>query len=63
MATTYISTNKIVVSVSGILLITFLIFSFIKIQSNKNLDSKTRKSSYWVIVVILSLIGIIASKF
>lgn len=63
MAITYISTNKILVSVSGILLIAFMIFSFIQIQMNKNIDSRTRKSSYWVIIVIISIIGIIASKF
>lgn len=63
MAVTYISTNKILVTISGTLLTAIMIVSFIKIQTNKNIDRKTRRSSYWVIVVILSIIGTVISKF
>lgn len=62
MVITYVSTNKILVSVSGILLTSIMIWSFIKIQTNKNIDKKTRRSSYWVILVILSIIGVMISK-
>ncbi len=62
MAITYISTNKILVSFSGTTLTAIMIWSFIKIQTNKNIDKKTRKSSYWVIFVILSIIGVMIFK-
>lgn len=62
MATTYLSTNKILVAVSGLLLIALMIYSFINLQTNKNIDNKTRRSSYWMIVAILVITGMIASK-
>lgn len=62
MAVTYISTNKVLVSISGTILTAIMIVSFIKIQTNKNIDRKTRRSSYWVIVVMLSIIGVVISK-
>jgi hypothetical protein len=63
MAITYISTNKILVSFSGTILTAIMIWSFIKIQTNKNIDKKTRRSSYWVILVICSIIGVMIFKF
>ena len=62
MATLYISSNKVLVGFSGIVLTGIMIWSFIKMQTNKSIDRKTRKSSYWVIVVILSIIGIMIYK-
>lgn len=62
LATTYLSTNKILVAISGLLLIAFMIYSFINLQTNKNIDHKTRKSSYWMIFMILVIIGMVASK-
>ena len=62
MAITYISTNKILVSFSGIILTAIMIWSFIKIQTNKNIDKKTRKNSYWIIIVIFSIVVIMFYK-
>jgi hypothetical protein len=62
MGTLYISTNKILVSMSGILLLAFLIWSFISIQKNKNIDNKTRKSSYWMIMLVITIIMIMIGK-
>lgn len=62
MAVIYISTNKILVSVSGTITIAIMILSFVQIQGNKNMDKKTRRSSYWIIIVILSIIGIMITK-
>jgi hypothetical protein len=62
MAITYISTNKILVSFSGTTLTAIMIWSFIKTQSNKNIDKKNKRSSYWIILVILSIIGVMISK-
>lgn len=62
MAVTYISTNKILVSISGTIITAIMIWSLIKIQVNKNIDKKTRRSSYWIILVILSILGIMITK-
>jgi hypothetical protein len=62
MVTTYISTNKILVSVFGSIVIAVMIMSFIKIQTIKNIDSKTRRSSYWILFVIISIVGVIINK-
>lgn len=62
LATTYLSTNKILVAVSGVLLIAFMGYSFINLQTNKNIDNRTRRSSYWMIFMILVIIGMIVGK-
>lgn len=62
MAITYISTNKILVSFSGTILTAIMIWSFFKTQTNKNIDKKTRRSSYWIILVICSIIGVVIFK-
>ena len=56
MATVYISTNKILVGISGTVVIGLLIGSFIQIQRNKNIDIKTKRWSYFSILVLLSII-------
>ena len=62
MAVTYVSTNKILVALSGTILTIVMIFSFVKIQTNKNIDKKSRRSSYSMLIVILSIIGIMIFK-
>ena len=57
MAIVFASDNKILVRISGPLLTAFLIWSFIGILRNKNMDKKTKRSSYLMIIVILSVIG------
>lgn len=62
MAVVYISTNKTLVLVSGTVLTILLSWSFYEVQISKNIDSKTKKNSWWTIVVLLSVIGITYSK-
>jgi hypothetical protein len=62
MAVIYISNNKIIVLISGIILLPIMIAGFIKLQTNKNIDNKTRKSSYWMILMFLIIIGIVVKK-
>jgi len=62
MFAVYTSDNKIIVSLSGVLITGVLIWSFINIITNKNIDRKTRRNSYYVIIVLLSVIGIVISK-
>jgi hypothetical protein len=62
MAIVYISTNKSLVLVSGTILTILLSWSLYEIQISKNIDSKTKKNSWWTIIVLLSVIGITYSK-
>lgn len=62
MAIVYISNNKILVGISGPLLVAFMLWSFVSIQKNKNFDKKTKRSSYLVFILILSVIGITIFK-
>ena len=62
MAILFASDNKILVGISGPLLTAFLVWSFIGILRNKNMDKKTKRSSYLVIIVILSVIGTTIAK-
>jgi hypothetical protein len=59
---TYVSSNKLLVACSGTILTITLIWSVISIQVNKNIDNKTRRSSYWIILVVLSIIGVMIFK-
>ena len=49
--------EEIIVLPSGLLLIAFLIWAFITIQRNKNFDKLTKRSSYFIFLVLLSIIG------
>jgi uncharacterized membrane protein YecN with MAPEG domain len=62
MAIVYISTNKYLVSACGTFLTLGLIWSFYEVQTSKNIDSKTKRSSLWTIVVILTVVAVMYSK-
>ncbi len=63
MATVYISTNQYLVLVCGLLLSAGLAWSFFVIQSNKNINKKTKRASWWVLFVLIAILGITYSKF
>lgn len=58
----YLSTNRIIVGVTGTLLLALMIWSFYQMRSNKHIDEKTRKKGYFMLLVIVSIIGIMISK-
>lgn len=62
MAAVYISDNKILVGVSGTILSVLLIKSFIQIRKNKNIDNKTKRSSYYRLLVLGSVIIVTIMK-
>lgn len=62
MLCVYTINNKIIVALTGTALIALMIWSFIKIRSSKNVDSKTRKGTWWVLVVLISVIAVMISK-
>lgn len=62
MAVVYISSNKLFVGLSGIAVSCILIWSFLQIQRNKSIDHKTKRASYWTLLVLVSTIGITIAK-
>lgn len=57
MATVFISTNKLLVGITGLILILFLGYSFYEVRRNKNIDKKTKNSMWWLLLVLFSVIG------
>jgi hypothetical protein len=56
MASVYLSTNKLIVGITGTLLLLILSYSFYEIRTNKNVDKKTKKITWWLILVLISII-------
>lgn len=57
MATVFISTNKLLVGITGSILILFLGYSFYEVRRNKNIDKNTKNSMWWLLLVLFSVIG------
>lgn len=53
----YTVNNKIIVAITGSALVALLVWSFIKIRSSKNIDSKIKQSVWWILLVIFSVIA------
>lgn len=62
MLCVYTVNNKIVVALTGTVLVALMIWSFIKIRGSKNVDSKTKKNVWLVLIVLASVIGIMIFK-
>lgn len=55
MVLTYTSTNKIVMAVAGAGAIGLVIWSYFKVQHDKNVDESTKRKMNWIWLVILSV--------
>jgi hypothetical protein len=62
MAAVYISNDKIIVGVSGTVLLVVLGYSFFEVQRSKNIDRKTKKGMWWLLLVTASIISIMYYK-
>lgn len=62
MASVYLSTNKLIVGITGTLLLLILSYSFYEIRTNKNVDKKTKKITWWLILVLISIIATMRFK-
>lgn len=51
----YISNNKLVVGICGVFVILLLGYSFYEFQTNKNIDSKTKNTSWIILLVLVSI--------
>lgn len=58
----YAVDNKLIVTICGVIVSVQLILSFKKIQKSKNIDEKTRRSTWWIILVLVSVIGVVLAK-
>jgi hypothetical protein len=63
MATVYISTNRYLVLCCGSILALGLMYSIYEVQTSKTVDKKTKRISWWTVIVIIAVIGITYSKF
>jgi hypothetical protein len=61
-ATVIIATNKIIVCISGIILLVMMAYSLYKIQTNKSIDKKTKEGSWFILIVAASIAYAIYSK-
>ena len=62
MAAVYISKNKIIVGVSGTVLLAILGYSIFEIRRSKNVDLKTKREMWLVILVVASIAGVMYFK-
>lgn len=62
MATVYISEDKIIVGISGTVLLFVLGHSMYEVQRSKNIDKKSKRGTLWLILVIAAIISIMYFK-
>jgi hypothetical protein len=58
----YVVNNKIIVGLTGSILVILLGWSCIKIRNSKNVDNKTRKIVWWSLLVMASVIAVAIFK-
>lgn len=54
--------NKLIVAVSGVIVVAVLIWGFVEIRKSKNIDLKTKRASWYIILVLISIAAIIYYK-
>jgi hypothetical protein len=62
MAAVYLSKDKIIVGITGTVLLAVLGYSFFEVQKSKNIDDKTKKGIWWLIPVAASIIAVMYFK-
>ncbi|POY37812.1 hypothetical protein C3K47_04575 [Solitalea longa] len=62
MVIVYTDKDKIVVGICGTVLLMLLGYSFYETQRSKNIDNKTKKGMWWLILVTASIIGVMYFK-
>lgn len=58
----YISTNKMVIATTGIILIVLMGWSILKVRTNKNIDSKTKRTTLLSVFVLVCTIAMLFVK-
>ncbi|PWV56606.1 hypothetical protein [Chitinophaga sp. S165] len=58
----YLSTNKIIVGVTGTLLLVLLIWSFYQTQRTKHVDDRTKRRGYFLLLVMVAIVVFMIKK-
>lgn len=58
----YTMNNKLVVALTGSVLVFLLVWSFVNIRNSKNVDTNIKRNVWWVIVVLASVIAVMVFK-
>jgi hypothetical protein len=62
LVTFYVVQNKIVTAVCGAIVVLYMSYAFYLIQTSKNVDYRTKRSSWIVLLVLFSVIGTMLFK-
>ncbi|MFT3824491.1 MAG: hypothetical protein QM731_11245 [Chitinophagaceae bacterium] len=62
MVTVYMSDNRLLVAISAVLSLVAMGWSFYSIQRNQNIEKRTKRGAYWMIVVAASIIYLAITK-
>jgi len=62
MVCVFTVTDKLIVAVSGVIVMAVLVWGFIEIRRSKNVDAKTKQSAWYVLVVLISVAAIVYFK-
>jgi hypothetical protein len=57
IAGVFVTTNVLLVSIGGILLTGFFIWVLYEGSRSKNIDQKTKKGLWWIVVVLLAVVA------
>jgi hypothetical protein len=58
----YGSMNKIIVLMCSIPLVAIIVWSFLKIQKNKNIESRAKRASWFILIILFSIISVTILK-
>ncbi|MBW4891380.1 hypothetical protein KXQ82_16750 [Mucilaginibacter sp. HMF5004] len=62
MICVYLSDNKIIVGISGLGIVVLMAYAFYQLRTNKSIDDKSKLTSWILLIVIASVIGILYDK-
>lgn len=62
MGALYLSKNKMIVGISGTVLLSILGYSFFEIRRNKNIDNKSKKGIWALVLTTIAILGIMYYK-
>ena len=62
MLAVYLSNNRLVVGVCGTTLLGLLGYSFYVVQKSKNIDMKTKRNMWFIVVVVISILVVMSYK-
>jgi hypothetical protein len=62
MACVYTLKNKIIVTIIGVIFSAFVLWAFIEVRKNKNVPDNVKRSMWWLLIVLFSVIGAVVTS-